>query len=71
LITGENKAPVLKQIIKNEPSALNYPAAYIHDNKGNVDFYLDKPAARIFNPVCIIFSLLRRFLKSMILQPEY
>jgi len=38
LITGENKAPVLKQIIKNEPSALNYPAAYIHDNKGNVDF---------------------------------
>ncbi|MGB4415903.1 MAG: 6-phosphogluconolactonase [Paludibacter sp.] len=46
LITGENKAPVLKQIIKNEPSALNYPAAYIHDNKGNVDFYLDKLAAK-------------------------
>lgn len=45
LITGENKAPVLEQIIKNESSALNYPAAYIHDNKGNVDFYLDKPAA--------------------------
>jgi len=71
LITGENKAPVLKQIIKNEPSALNYPAAYIHDNKGNVDFISINRQQRIFNPVCIIFSLLRRFLKSMILQPEY
>ena len=45
LITGENKAEIIKQIIKQEQIAAKYPASHVHDAAGNADFYLDQAAA--------------------------
>jgi len=45
IITGENKSQVLKEILENNPSARNYPAAHIGNSKGKVDFFVDKIAA--------------------------
>lgn len=44
-ITGESKSDVLRQIIKQEQSALVFPAAHVHNVHTEVDFYLDKKAA--------------------------
>ncbi|MDD3322239.1 MAG: 6-phosphogluconolactonase [Paludibacter sp.] len=48
LITGNSKADVLRQIIHHEPTFEKYPAAFIHTNSGNVEFYIDKAAASQF-----------------------
>lgn len=45
MITGESKSQILKEIIQNKPTAKNYPAAYIGNQKAKVDFFVDKPAA--------------------------
>ncbi|HRZ98291.1 MAG TPA: 6-phosphogluconolactonase [Paludibacter sp.] len=44
-ITGLNKSEIVHQIINKKPEAKKYPASYIHDNEGNIDFYLDNQAA--------------------------
>lgn len=46
LVTGANKAVVLRQIIKEEPEASCYPSSYVYNNKGKVDYYIDQDAAR-------------------------
>ena len=52
LITGESKSGVLRQIIQNEPNSDLYPTSHIHSITGEVDYYLDKSAAKelIKNP---------------------
>lgn len=46
LINGDSKASLLKKIIHHEKDSEKYPAAHMHDSKGNVTFYLDKEAAK-------------------------
>lgn len=45
LITGDPKKDILRQIIQHKPESEKYPAAYVHSVSGNIEFYLDKPAA--------------------------
>jgi 6-phosphogluconolactonase len=45
LVTGENKAEILKQIIDKVPIAATYPASHVHDFSGNAEFYIDNAAA--------------------------
>ena len=47
LLTGDSKAEILKQIINHEALAQLYPAAYVHNQNGIVDFYVDKMAAKL------------------------
>lgn len=45
LVTGKNKAKILKQIFNNDKDAEKYPAANIPARNKNVTFYLDSEAA--------------------------
>ena len=45
LVTGESKADILRQIIKQESTYKLYPASYMFSSSGVADFYLDKAAA--------------------------
>lgn len=49
LLTGANKAEILKQIINKEEISKTYPAAYVHDYYGNMDFYIDKDAGKLLS----------------------
>lgn len=46
LITGENKAEVLKTIINKEDGYDNYPSALISPDNGKLIWYLDEAAAK-------------------------
>lgn len=46
MVTGENKAGVAREIIKNEPGSEKYPAWHIKPVYGSLDWYLDETAAR-------------------------
>ncbi len=46
MVSGENKAIVVSQILKNLEEARNYPANYIISNSGLVQWHLDKRAAK-------------------------
>jgi len=45
LITGENKAEKIKEIIYNEPAANSYPASKVNPVNGQLFWFLDKQAA--------------------------
>lgn len=45
LINGQSKADLLREIINDEPSAQNYPAAHVYGHRRHIAFYLDKAAA--------------------------
>ena len=45
LITGENKAEIIKQIIGKEQMAATYPASHVHNESGETEFFLDNAAA--------------------------
>jgi 6-phosphogluconolactonase len=45
LVTGEKKQAIVEKMFKNDPSSLNYPAAYIVPVHGNLSWYLDESAA--------------------------
>lgn len=47
LITGDNKAAILKEIIRKEKAAEKYPASHIGRELKAVDFYIDKAAASL------------------------
>jgi 6-phosphogluconolactonase len=47
LVTGENKAPVIKKILKEKDSAL--PAALVKPVSGTLKFVLDQHAASLFS----------------------
>lgn len=47
LITGESKTEILHQIIQKEPTSKLYPASYVHSISGEIDYYLDKFAAKL------------------------
>lgn len=49
LITGDSKTEILHQIIKKESISKLYPASYVHSISGEVDFYLDKAAAKLLS----------------------
>lgn len=49
LLTGENKAGILKQIINSESVSRKYPAAYVHDYSGTTDFFIDREAAKLLS----------------------
>jgi 6-phosphogluconolactonase len=46
LITGENKAEIIRKIIQKDPESTIYPAAHIPLLNKQVSFYLDKAAAK-------------------------
>jgi 6-phosphogluconolactonase len=50
LVTGENKSEIIRQIIKQEPGAKQYPAFYIKPINGDMDWYLDSLAAKQLKP---------------------
>jgi len=45
LIVGEEKAPVLKEILECKPQNLSYPASMVHPAHGVLEWYLDRAAA--------------------------
>ncbi len=47
LVTGENKAEIVRQIIKREPSALSLPASNIIPVNGELTWYIDNDAGRL------------------------
>jgi 6-phosphogluconolactonase len=49
LVTGANKSHIIRQIMKNEPDAMRYPAFHIKPVKGVMDWYLDASAANQLN----------------------
>ena len=49
LITGKNKAKVLKDILEGKPEAVKYPTYYIKPVKGGLNYFLDQNAASEIN----------------------
>ncbi len=45
LVAGEEKAPVLKDILENESTPLPYPASKVYPEDGVLEWYVDKAAA--------------------------
>lgn len=45
IVTGENKAQRISEIMNNEESAKKHPAYYIEPINGSVTWFLDEPAA--------------------------
>jgi 6-phosphogluconolactonase len=47
MITGENKAKILAEIVKQKPQAKNYPASYMYSINDVTIFYVDSNAASL------------------------
>lgn len=47
LVNGENKAAIIREIIQQSAEAQKYPAAYIHNYAGKIEFFMDLAAARV------------------------
>ncbi len=47
LVTGKNKAQILKEIINKEDNYLQYPSAHITPNNGNLIWMVDNDAASL------------------------
>ncbi|MBN1184293.1 MAG: 6-phosphogluconolactonase [Bacteroidales bacterium] len=45
LVTGSNKAPILKHIFNSQEDKMKYPAAFIQPKSGNLFWFLDEDAA--------------------------
>ena len=46
MAVGEGKSKILQEIINNEPAAQKYPATFIENKLGEVEFYMDELAAK-------------------------
>ncbi len=46
MAVGEGKRQILQEIINKEPAAKNYPASFIKNNLGEVEFYMDESASK-------------------------
>jgi len=46
LVTGAEKATIVREILKKSPSSLNYPAAKVKPFNGVLEWYLDTSAAK-------------------------
>ncbi len=46
LVTGKQKATIVRRIVNADTAAL-YPAAYVQPDKGQLEWWLDKAAARL------------------------
>ncbi|MCL6100009.1 MAG: 6-phosphogluconolactonase [Bacteroidetes bacterium] len=49
LVTGENKAGVLNEILTKQGSYQKYPAAYIRPDNGTLEWYIDSSAASLLS----------------------
>jgi 6-phosphogluconolactonase len=49
LVTGANKSTIIRQIIREAPEAKLYPAFHIRPVNGDMDWYMDAPAANLLN----------------------
>jgi len=49
LVTGENKSKVVSEIILEWGTSSSYPAYYIRPDKGEVNWYIDKLAAKLLH----------------------
>jgi 6-phosphogluconolactonase len=47
LVSGKQKADVLKKLFKKDPLALNYPAYYVVPVHGSISWFIDKEAASL------------------------
>jgi 6-phosphogluconolactonase len=50
LVTGENKADVLKKVISGPPQSDLYPAQLINPLDGELRWFVDEAAASLLNP---------------------
>jgi len=46
MVVGDSKSIVLKHILHNEPKAKQYPASFMKPVSGELDWYVDKKAAK-------------------------
>jgi len=49
LVTGEDKAEILKKIVMNENGSEKYPASFVRPKNGILEWYLDKAAGKYLN----------------------
>ncbi|MFC2138614.1 6-phosphogluconolactonase [Bacteroidota bacterium] len=47
LVTGKNKAEVIRQILNKENKASKFPASMVNPELGNIQWFLDKEAAEL------------------------
>ena len=47
LVSGKQKADVVKKLFKKDPLALNYPAYYVVPVHGSISWFIDKEAASL------------------------
>ena len=47
LITGRNKAEILKKILKKEKNAKNFPASLVVPSSGNIEWLIDAEAGSL------------------------
>jgi 6-phosphogluconolactonase len=45
LVTGGDKADILKEVLEKSTKAIKYPVQMIHPEKGKIEWYIDKTAA--------------------------
>lgn len=45
LVSGKQKADIVKKLFKNDPLALNYPAFYVVPVNGSISWFIDREAA--------------------------
>lgn len=45
LVSGKNKAGILKEVLQNQKEALNYPIYYINPASHNLEYFIDEEAA--------------------------
>ncbi|HLP72111.1 MAG TPA: 6-phosphogluconolactonase [Bacteroidales bacterium] len=51
MVTGENKAGIVREIINNEPGSEKYPASHIKPVYGSLDWYLDGEAGQFVQAI--------------------
>jgi 6-phosphogluconolactonase len=50
LVTGKNKASIIRTVLKKEESALNFPASLIVSLNGSIEWLIDSDAASMLKP---------------------
>ncbi|MDA3822102.1 MAG: 6-phosphogluconolactonase [Bacteroidales bacterium] len=51
LVSGNDKAEVVRQLIKNEGDYLDFPASLVKPHRGELEWYLDEEAARLIKDI--------------------
>jgi 6-phosphogluconolactonase len=52
IVTSSSKSAVIRQILNKESSAANYPASLVNAMGRNIDWFIDREAAKFINTSC-------------------